>query len=99
MAEHAVVLDVSRYQPASGRREELISGMKRIAARAAQSEGCFGAQVCTSNEDPNTLVAVSRWRSAEALDAFGRMADSIAERERLTELLAGPADHEHLTPT
>lgn len=98
MTEHAAVVDVSRYRPAGGKRDELISGMKRIASRAAQAEGCFGAQVCSSSGDPDTLVAVSRWRSAEALEAFGREADSIAERERLTELLAGAGDHEHLTP-
>jgi quinol monooxygenase YgiN len=97
MAEHATVLDVSRYRAREGSRDELIAGMRKIAQQASEAEGCFGAQVCVSSEDPNDLVAVSRWRTAEALEAFARAAPAIAERERLTQLLAGPAMHEHLT--
>jgi quinol monooxygenase YgiN len=98
MAEHAAVLDVSRYRPAAGRRDDLVAGMRRLAAQAARAEGCFGAQVCISSRDQEALVAVSRWRSAEALETFAATAASIAERERLTDLVAGAADHEHLTP-
>src|ERR1051326_53393 len=98
MEEHAVVVDVSRYQPAPGKRDERAAEMKRIAERASKAEGCFGAQVCTSNGDGGVLVAVSRWRSAQALDAFARDVSTLAAREKLTELLGGRAHHEHLTP-
>lgn len=98
MAEHAVVVDVSRYHAAAGKREELLAGMKRIADQAAASDGCFGAQACASDQEPDVLVAVSRWRSSAALDAFASGAASTAERERLTALLDRPAQHEHLTP-
>jgi quinol monooxygenase YgiN len=98
MEEHAVVVDVSRYRPASGKRDELVAQMKKIAERAGKAEGCFGAQVCTSNGDSGELVAVSRWKSAQALDAFARDVATTAAREKLTELLGGRAQHEHLTP-
>jgi quinol monooxygenase YgiN len=98
MEEHAVVLDVSRYRPADGKREEMLTEMKKIAARANDAEGCFGAQVCTSNTDKETIVAVSRWKSRQALEKFSNEVQSIASHDKLTQLLAGHAQHEHLTP-
>jgi quinol monooxygenase YgiN len=98
MDEHAAVLDISRYRPADGKRDEMLSEMKKIAARAAEADGCFGAQVCTSNGEAGSLVAVSRWKSRQALEKFSTEVQSIASRDRLTELLAGRAQHEHLTP-
>jgi quinol monooxygenase YgiN len=98
MDEHAAVLDVSRYRPADGKRDEMVAEMKKIAARATQAEGCFGAQVCTSNSDPGVVVAVSRWKSRQALEKFSGEVRTIAAREKLTELLGGHAQHEHLTP-
>jgi quinol monooxygenase YgiN len=98
MEEHAIVVDVSRYRPADGKREEMVTEMKKIAARAAEAEGCFGAQVCVSNADKESLVAVSRWKSRQALEKFSSDVQSIAAREKLTDLLDGRAQHEHLTP-
>ena len=98
MEEHAVVLDVSRYRPAEGRRDDLLAQMKKIAERANKAEGCFGAQVCTSNSDSGVLVAVSRWKSAQALDRFASDVATAAARDKLTDLLGGRAQHEHLTP-
>jgi len=45
MAEHATVIDVSRYYPAEGKRAELLDAMRRLAAAASQAPGCFGSQV------------------------------------------------------
>jgi quinol monooxygenase YgiN len=98
MAEHAAVVNVSRYRPASGKRQELISAMKRMAERAASAKGCFGAQACESDRDRDDLIAVSRWESPQALEAFSTTAASTAEQEHLTGLLAGPAQRENLRP-
>jgi quinol monooxygenase YgiN len=98
MDEHAVVIDVSRYHPVDGKREELLAAMKRLARQASAAEGCFGAQACASDQEPNTLIAISRWKSATALQSFAATAATMAERERLTALLDRPAGHEHLTP-
>jgi quinol monooxygenase YgiN len=98
MDEHAVVLDVSRYRPADGKRDQMLAEMKRIAERANEADGCFGAQVCTSNTDSGTLVAVSRWKSRQALEKFSSEVATMASQEKLTDLLGGRAQHEHLTP-
>lgn len=98
MVEHAVVINVSRYRPASGRRDELVAAMKRMAARAAEEPDCFGAQTCSSDGDQEALVAVSRWRSPDALRTFHETAASVAEHEHLSALLSSPAEHENLTP-
>jgi len=98
MAEHAMVINVSRYRPAAGKRQELMSEMKRMAERAAGSKGCFGAQACESDRDREDLVAISRWESAQALQAFSDAAEAAVEREHLEGLVAGPAQRENLRP-
>jgi quinol monooxygenase YgiN len=98
MDEHAVVIDVSRYHPAAGKREELLAAMQRLADQASAADGCFGAKACASDQEPDSLIAISRWKSAAALRSFADTAAMVAERDRLTTLLDRPAGHEHLTP-
>lgn len=98
MAEHAAVVNVSRYRPAPGKRADLVLAMKRMAKRAADAPGCFGAQACESDLDREDLIAVSRWESAQALDAFANTAGAVTEQEHLKSLLAGAAKRENLRP-
>jgi quinol monooxygenase YgiN len=98
MAEHAHVIDVSRYYPAQGKRQELLTAMKQLAEKATASKGCFGAQACESDHDRDALIAVSRWSSQADLDGFAGAPDFVHDRERLTSLLAKPAQREHLRP-
>ena len=98
MDDHAVVIDVSRYYAASGGREELLAAMHRLAATASAWEGCFGAQVCASDRDQEALVAISRWEAEAALDAFANSPAFVADRERMSSLLARPAEHERFRP-
>jgi quinol monooxygenase YgiN len=98
MAEHAHVIDVSRYYPAPGKRDELVQAMLRMASAAATSEGCFGAQACESDQDGDSLVAISRWVSPEALDRFANSPGFVEDRERLKPLLARPTAREHYRP-
>jgi len=98
MAEHAAVIDVSRYYPAPGKRDELLSAMKKMAGQAAASKGCFGAAACASDQDSEALTAISRWESQSALDAFANSPGFVDERERMTSLLAKPAHREHFRP-
>jgi quinol monooxygenase YgiN len=93
-----MVVNVSRYRPASGKRQELMSAMKRMAERASEAKGCFGAQACESDRDREDLIAVSRWESADALHSFSNTAASTAEQEHLKGLLSGPAQRENLHP-
>jgi quinol monooxygenase YgiN len=97
VVEHAVVVNVSRYRAAPGMREELLAAMRQMAARAGEEEECFGAQTCSSDRDPDALVAMSRWRSEDALSRFHETAASVAEREHLSGLLAAAPEHENLT--
>ena len=98
MTEHAAVVNVSRYRPAPGKRDDLLRAMKSMADRASGEEGCFGAQACASDKDRDTLIAVSRWKSRQALESFSNAAASVSEREHLEGLLAGPTNRENLTP-
>lgn len=98
MAEHAKVIDVSRYYPVHGKRDDLMSAMKELAAKAASSPGCFGAQVCESDQENTALVAISRWASQSDLDGFAESPTFVKERERLASLLARPAQREHFHP-
>lgn len=97
MAEHAAVINVSRYKPASGKRHQLLEAMRKMAERAASAKGCFGAQACESDQDREELIAVSRWESPAAMQAFSATA-SAAEQNELKDLLAGQAQHENLRP-
>jgi hypothetical protein len=56
MTDSAAVVDVSRYYPGSGQREALLDAMRRVASEAAAADGCFGAQVCGSDQDGEALV-------------------------------------------
>ncbi|HSP09114.1 MAG TPA: antibiotic biosynthesis monooxygenase family protein [Candidatus Dormibacteraeota bacterium] len=98
MAEHAKVIDVSRYYPAQGKRDELLSAMKELAAKAASSPGCYGAQVCESDQEQDALVAISRWASESDLDGFAGSPSFVTDRERMASLLGKPAQREHFHP-
>ena len=98
MPEHAAVINISRYRPAAGKRSQLLDAMKRMAARASEAKGCYGAQACESDQDREDLLAISRWESANALDAFSKDATSITEQEHLRELVSGQARRENLHP-
>src|SRR2546430_15509293 len=98
MAEHAAVVNVSRYRPAPGKRADLMAAMKRMAARAADARGCFGAQACESDQDNEDLIAVSRWESVQALVAFSSAAALGTAQGHLKRLLAGTARREDLHP-
>lgn len=98
MAEHARVIDVSRYYPVQGKRDELLAAMKEMATKAASSPGCFGAQVCESDQERAALIAISRWAAQSDLDGFASSPSFVKERERMASLLAKPAQREHFHP-
>ncbi len=70
MTEHAGLIQVTTFRPASGRRDELLVLCAETQERAAAAGGCFGAQTCTVQEDPDAVVAISRWRDRPSLEAF-----------------------------
>jgi quinol monooxygenase YgiN len=94
MAEHASIVRLTRFQPASGQRDELIRRLVEGAEGVRQMEGCFGAQICTARESPDVIVAVSRWASQAALDRF--LQQSASQQADLAKLAASPPASEHL---
>jgi quinol monooxygenase YgiN len=70
MAEHAGLIQMTTFQAAPGRRDELLALCAETQERAATADGCFGAQTCTVNDDPDAVVAISRWRDRRSLEAF-----------------------------
>ncbi len=70
MNEHASVVRVERHQPGAGKRDE-VAGVLRSAAEALRdAKGCFGAQVASSDRNPDQLVLIERWDSDEAMRSF-----------------------------
>lgn len=98
MTDSAGVVDVSRYHPGPGQGEALLDAMRRVASKAAAADGCYGAQVCEFDQDGGVLVAISRWASASAMEAFANSSEFVEEREHFTSLLDRPAQREHLRP-
>ena len=94
MVEHASVVRITRFQPAPGRRDELLRGLQEGADGIRQMDGCFGAQICTVRDAPDVIVAISRWASQAALDQF--LESTRAQRAELANLAAAPPASEHL---
>lgn len=70
MTEHAGLIQVTTFRPAPGRRDEVLALCAQAQERAAVADGCFGAQTCTVDEDPDAVAAISRWRDRRSLEAF-----------------------------
>jgi quinol monooxygenase YgiN len=70
MTEHASLIQVTTFRPAPGRRDDVLAVCSETQERAAAADGCFGAQTCTVDEDPDAVVAISRWRDRHSLEAF-----------------------------
>ncbi len=70
MNDHASVVRVARHVPAAGRRDEVAGVLKSAAEAARDASGCFGAQVASSDREPDQVVLISRWESSEAMQKF-----------------------------
>lgn len=98
MADHATVIDVERFWPAGGKAGELLIDLQRVRDLADHAPGCFGAQVCRSQEDPEILVLISRWKDDAAVERFGSSPDLRAALARVDPLLARARQVEHFRP-
>ncbi len=97
MAEHASVIRITRFQPAPGKRDELVRRLEQGAEQMRGLEGCYGSQICASDQSSDAIVAVSRWASRAALDDM--LQQSVTQRNDVAQqLTAGPPSSEHLTP-
>src|ERR1700720_4247562 len=96
MAEHASVIRIIRFEPGTGKRDELVAQLERGAQDIRKMEGCFGVQICTIREVPGIVSSISRWASQAALDQF--LQSTATQRAQMATLAAGPPTVEHFTP-
>ena len=88
MTEHAGLIQVTTFRPAPGRRDEALALCAGTQERAAAAGGCFGAQTCTVDEDPDAVVAISRWRDRHSPEAF-QAAGGGSPPDRVRDVLTG----------
>jgi quinol monooxygenase YgiN len=94
MAEHATVVRITRFRPNAAERDQVLGRLQEGAEAMRQLDGCFGSQICSSRESPDEIVAVSRWASQAALDAF--LQQSVSQRAELARSTTSPPSSEHL---
>jgi quinol monooxygenase YgiN len=97
MTEHAGLIQVITFQPAPGRRDDVLALCAETRQRAAAADGCFGAQTCTVDDDPDAVVAISRWRDRNSLEAF-QAAEEGNPPIRVREVLTGAPVTRRYTP-
>jgi quinol monooxygenase YgiN len=97
MTEHAGLIQVITFRSAPGRRDEVLALCAQAQERAAAADGCFGAQTCTVDEDPDAVVAISRWRGRHNLEAF-QAAEGGSPPVRVRDVLTDVPVTRHYTP-
>jgi quinol monooxygenase YgiN len=97
MAEHAGLIQVTTFRPVPGQRDELLALCADTQERAAAADGCFGAQTCTVDGDPDAVVAISRWRDQHSLEAF-RAAEGDSPSARVRDVLTDMPVTRQYTP-
>ena len=93
--DHATLVRVTHFYPSEGNRDSLVGLLKAIAESARKAPGCFGGQVCTSDQDTEAVVAVSRWQDREAMDRFHDSPDFSGVMREIQPTVARPSRTEH----
>jgi quinol monooxygenase YgiN len=88
--EHASVIRLSHHFPATGRRDEAAALLKAVAESMRDAPGCFGAQLVSSDRDPEELVLISRWESEEAMERFQTKPEFTGFQREIASSLEGP---------
>ena len=88
MTGHAGLIQVTTFRPAPGRRDEVLALCAQTQERAAMADGCFGAQTCAVDEDPDAVAAISRWRDRRSLEAF-QAGEAGSSAIRVRDVLTG----------
>lgn len=73
-----------------GQRDELISLIERIRSDGPPIPGSLGATFYKSVDDPDMLVEIADWVSADALAAVMTVAETSGAFAPMFELLAAP---------
>ena len=95
MAEHANVVRIASFRPGADRRAELLDRLKSGIDGIRQMEGCFGAQICSVEGDPEVVAVISRWASRSALDQF--LSSTTTQRAEAAAMTTEPPKTETYT--
>ena len=85
------VVVIATVHPLPGRRPEVLDVIAANVPTVHAEEGCEVYAVHTA-EDPERVVFVERWSSADALAAHAASAHMAATNERLAPMLAAPTE-------
>jgi quinol monooxygenase YgiN len=94
-ADHATLVRVTHFYPSEGNRDTVTALLKEVAESARRAPGCFGGQICSSDQDPEAVVAVSRWQDKESMDRFQESPDFSGLMREVQPSLARPSRTEH----
>src|SRR2546428_6140412 len=94
-ADHATLVRVTHFYPSEGNRDTAVGLLKAIAESARKAPGCYGAQICASDQDPEAVVTVSRWHDRGAMDRFQESPDFSGVMREVQPAMARPSRTEH----
>lgn len=86
------VVVIATAHPAPGRIDEVLEVISANVPTVHAEDGCLLYAVNRVGSDPEVVVFVERWSSAEALAAHAASAHMAATGRRLAALMAGPTD-------
>ena len=81
---------IVEFQAKSGRRDELLGLFDRMMADAPPMPGSLGATFYKAVGDPDTVVEIADWESAEAREAVFKQLEAVDAFAPMLELLAAP---------
>ena len=85
------VVVIATVHPAPGRLGEVLEVIAGNVPTVHEEDGCLTYAVHTA-EDPERVVFVERWSSADALAAHAASPHMAATNERLAPMLAAPTE-------
>jgi quinol monooxygenase YgiN len=80
-----------------GRGEEVATRFRRPQERCTPDVGCLGFEIFRSRADPDRVVVLERWASADAHRAFFDAATAMPSFEEFLTLLKDGLHLEYLT--
>ena len=86
------------FWAAPGRLDDLLDGLRSVAATVDGEEGTFAYAVHRVTGDRDGAAVYEMYRDADAQQRHGRSAAVTRLKERLPELLGAPPELRHLAP-
>ena len=81
---------IVEWKAKSGQRDELLSVFERMMADGPSMPGSLGAEFYKAVEDPDMLVEIADWESADAREAVMKAGQASGAFAPMFELLAAP---------